>query len=426
MNSSTARPVRALAMGVLALLGTTVFPPNAAALPDLPVPNTVVLDGQRLAAARTAVQAGDPAALTALANLTAMADKYVNQGPWTVVAKDYLPPSGDKHDYVSLAPYYWPTADKTADNPNGCPYENRDGQRNPDVDAIPDKPAHGKMFDAVYSLTLAWYYTGNIAYADRAILDLRTWFLDPATRMNPNLNFAQGVPCMFDGQGIGIIDFSQQFTDLMDATAILDAGAPGWNPLDRIGMTLWYRQFLDWLRTSPNGRAEAAADNNHGSFFDMQAAGLALAGGMPQLAADIVAAARNSRIDGQLAADGTQPRELTRTRSWHYSTFNLLALTRLAMIGRHVGVDLWDYRNPNGGSIFGSVDYTIPAATGTGKWPYDDLEFKPFAANEVIHAAADAGDTAAQAALPGLSEQPRGDMWILRPAPEQLDSINPW
>ena len=386
------------------------------------IPKTVVLDGTRLAVTRVLTRLGVPALRTEESRLTALADGYLTQGPWSVLDKPQTPPSGDKHDYLSEAPYWWPTQPETASNPWGCPYIQKDGIRNPAVDTITDHAERGQMFNAVYYLTLAWYYTGRADYAQRAALDLQTWFLNPATRMNPSLNYTQFIPCSVPGRGIGIIDFSQQFTDILDAVAILNTGAPGWSHADDTAMTSWDSQFLSWLMTSTNGAQEAAQTNNHGSFYDMQNAALALATGQSALAKQIVLTAETKRLNVQLAATGGQPLELSRTLPFHYSNFNLLALTRLAMIGRHVGVDLWHYTTPAGGSILNSVNFLIPAATGS-PWPYPDLNFQPFAATDVIHAAADAGDLQAIEAIPKLQQGPMGDLWLLRPAPEQLDPI---
>lgn len=254
---------------------------------------------------------------------------------------------------------------------------------------------------------------------------LRTWFLDPATRMNPNLNFAQGIPCKTDGRGIGIIEFSYTFTQVLDAVAILSAGAPGWSRADSAGLKSWSGNFLTWLRTSQNGRDEAAQPNNHGTFYDMLTAGIALYTGQKALARQIVQGARSSRIDKQIDGNGSQPQEAIRTRSYHYFTFNLVAMTRLAAIGKHVGVDLWAYRTPAGGSLFKAVDFLIPAATGgVSHWPYQELVFTQYAALDSLHAAADAGDRAARAALPHVPVPPGGDLYPVRPAAEQLDDIS--
>ncbi|WP_328484000.1 alginate lyase family protein [Streptomyces sp. NBC_00377] len=387
------------------------------------VPHTAVLDGARLQQAKIRLDLGDRQLRRTASALTARADKWLDQGPWTVVDKPRPAPGGDVHDYLSQAPYWWPSGPPTSDNPWGCPYVQRDGQRNPEVDTGTDRQEVEKVFDSAYDLSLAWYYSGDKRYALKAGQILRTWFLDPATRMNPNLNHAQFIPCKYDGRAIGIIDFSQSYTSVVDALAILETGAAGWTRTDRAGMAKWNTDFLGWLKNSDFGKQEAAAANNHGTFHDMQVAALAYATGDRDLARRTVLNARSTRITPQIAADGSQPQELARTRSWHYSTFDLVAYTRLAAIGRHVGVDLWKYRGPDGQSLFQAVDYLLPAATGTAAWPHPELEFYRYAATDVVHAAADAGDRQARRAVPALQEPPGGDLWALRPAAEQLDSI---
>ena len=384
-------------------------------------PLTVELDGQRMLQTRNKLRAQDPILEPELATLLTQADAALTAGPWSVTDKALIPPSGNKADYVSEAPYWWPTQPLTVDNPYGCPYVQKDGQRYPGADAITDTSERGTAFDAIYKLSLAWYYTGDPQYAHRAELDIRTWFVNQATKMNPNLDYAQFIPCQNNGRGIGIIEFAEALPDVIDAVAVLDSGAPGWVERDHKDMTAWFSEFLGWLQTSPNGQDEKAATNNHGSFFDQQEAALALYTGQPALAKSIVLAAQTSRIDVQINGDGSQPLELSRTRSWHYSMFNLMALTRLADVGRHVGVNLWDYTSPTGGTLAKAVDFLIPAATGQSAWPYPESKFQPFRMLDVIHAAADAGDSAALAAVPLVPIPPSdGDIWMLRPAADFL------
>ncbi|MFC7263137.1 alginate lyase family protein [Streptomyces lutosisoli] len=418
----SARPRLGILLAVVATL-TTVAVPSATAHAAPQVPKTAVLDGSRLQQTRIRLDHGDPQLGRALKDLTARADNWLDQGPWTVVDKPKPAPGGDVHDYLSQAPYWWPSQPKTADNPWGCPYVQHDGQRNPEVDTGTDRQDVEKVFDSTYDLSLAWYYTGKKQYAEKAAAVLRTWFLAPDARMNPNLNHGQFIPCKYDGRAIGIIDFSQSYTSVLDAIAILDTGAPGWSKGDRTAMRAWNTDFRDWLANSDFGKEEGAAKNNHGTFYDMQLAALAYATGDRDLARRTVLDARSLRIDPQIAADGSQPQELARTRSWHYSTFDLVAYTRLAAIGRHVGVNLWSYEGPDGQSLFKAVDYLLPAATGAEPWAHPELEFHRFAASDIVHAAADAGDRAAQAAVPKLETPPGGDLWALRPAAEQLDSI---
>ncbi|MFH9330036.1 alginate lyase family protein [Streptomyces althioticus] len=411
---------------VLALQVTLV----GAAAPTAPAeaagpgaPATSVLDGTRMRQALNLLRRGDPEVRQAVANLTRRADGWLDQGPWTVTDKPRPAPSGDVHDYLSQAPYWWPTQTPTADNPWGCPYVQRDGQRNPEVDSGTDRQDVEKVFRSTYTLALAWYYTGRPEYARKAGQVLRTWFLDPATRMNPRLDHAQFIPCKYDGRAIGIIDFSQSYTSVIDAVAILGTGAPGWTRLDATAMRRWNGDLLSWLTNSEFGREEAAATNNHGTFYDLLVAALASSVGDRQLARSTVRESATKRINDQISADGSQPQELERTRSWHYSTFDLVAYTRLAAIGRHVGVDLWAHRGPEGQSLFNAVRYLLPAATGSADWPHPETEFHRYAAVDVVRAAADAGDSAAKKAVPLLETPPGGDLWPVRPAAEQLDSI---
>jgi hypothetical protein len=332
--------------------------------------------------------------------------------------KPQVPPSGDKHDYMSQAPYWWPSKPMTPDNPLGCPYIQKDGPRYPGADAITDHDERGVAWNTIRDLTLAWYYTGRADYAQRAELDIRTWFTNPATAMNPTLAYAQGIPCQTPGRGTGIIESSDQIVDVLDAFALLDAGAPGWTHTDRAQLQTWMTKYLTWMRTSTNGQDEEAATNNHGSWKDQQDAAIALYVGQRSQAASIVESAKANRIAVQIQADGSQPLELSRTRSWHYSNFNVTALCRLAEVGRHVGVDLWSYTAPGGGSLSKAVDYLIPAAEqGAAAWPHQELgTFDQTLAVYELHAAAsEAHDAAAKAAL-GQAPAPGGtDLWPVEP-----------
>ena len=299
--------------------------------------------------------------------VTAAADKAMHEGPFSVMQKAVLPPSGDKHDYMSQAPYFWADPAK----PNGLPYIRRDGERNPELKKISDHDNLGRMAEDARNLALAYYLTGNAAYAERSSLLLRTWFLDPATRMNPNLEFGQGIPGINTGRGIGLIE-TRSLMSVVDAAGLL-AGSKAWSDVDQEGIKAWLSQFLNWMQTSTKGKDEDAAKNNHGTWYDLQVVDYALFLGKRDLAVDTLNRVKSRRIALQIELDGRQPLELARTNAFSYSIGNLDGLMQLAWFGSQVGVDLWNFRTPDGRCIRVALDFLLPYATGEKKWDYPQI-----------------------------------------------------
>ena len=308
----------------------------------------------------------------ALAKLKEDANKALRAGPFSVVNKAIIPPSSDKHDYMSQAPYFWP--DPKA--PNGLPYIRRDGERNPEINKLPDHSAMDQMINAVSTLSLAYYLLRDEVYATKAAFLLRAWFINADTRMNPNLQFGQGIPGVNTGRGIGLIE-TRGLVRVVDAVGLLD-GSQAWKPQDDRALKQWFDQFLKWMMEHKYGRDEAGALNNHGTYYDVQTASFALFLGRRDLAKQILEASKQKRIAKQIEPDGRQPLELARTRAWSYSVGNLDGLTLLAILGESVGVDLWHYETSDGRSIRGAFEYLYPFAVGSQKWPHQQItEFQP-------------------------------------------------
>lgn len=326
-------------------------------------PRVFSLDAAALARAKRRIDSGDSLLRPAFDRLVRDARAALDLPAASVMDKQRTPPSGDKHDYVSMGPYWWPDRTK----PGGLPYMRRDGERNPEIRVDYDAPRLGAMMAAVTTLSLAYYFTDDERYARRGELLLRTWFLDPATRMNPHLRYGQGIPGVTEGRAAGIIE-TRGLVGVVDAIGLLE-GSPAWTATDDRGMSAWLAAYLQWLRTSDIGQQESKARNNHGTWYDAQVTALALFTGDTALARATLAAARLRRIAAQVAADGRQPYELVRTRSLAYSVMNLEGLCRLAELGRHVDVDLWAYRSPRGGSIRKALDYLAPYADPRRQWP---------------------------------------------------------
>jgi len=304
------------------------------------------------------------------------ADKIRGDGPFSVMQKARAAPSGDKHDYMSQAPYFWPNPA----TPDHLPYVRRDGERNPEINAITDHANMDRMSKDARTLALAYFVTHDEVYASRAALLLRAWFENPATRMNPNLNFAQAVPGVNDGRGIGIIE-SRGLTSVVDAIGLLNNSA-NWTVQDQAALESWFTQFLLWLQESSNGRDEAKAQNNHGTFYDVQIADFALFTGQKELSARTLEQAKQKRIEPQIERDGRQPKETDRTKGLSYSAMNLEGMFDLASLGEHAGVDLWNFESKHGGGIRKALDWLVPYATGDKKWPYQQID--AFQASDLV------------------------------------------
>src|SRR6185436_5941646 len=170
--------------------------------------------------------------------------------------------------------------------PNGLPYIRRDGETNPESKRDLDQPRVAALGANVQTLALAYYFSGNERYAARAAQQVRAWFIDTATKMTPHLRFSQLVRGLDQERGSGIID-TRWFIETADAIGLL-AGSRSWTAADQRGMEYWFAAYLVWLRTTPNGKHEHEAKNNHGSWYAAQVATYAMFVGDTATARDLV------------------------------------------------------------------------------------------------------------------------------------------
>lgn len=325
-----------------------------------------MVDAEAAERVRTAVEKGDSHLKPLYDRALRDADKLLDEPDPTVVDKGMTPPSGDKHDYISMGRYWWPNPDTK----DGLPYVRRDGHSNPELKKF-DRDRLGRFSANLRRLTGAYLLAGRTEHARKMASMLRTWFLNERTRMNPNGTYAQMVPGRNDGLGRpeGILDL-YSLIDAVDAATVLERD----NLLSKKEMKAlraWFSAYVDWLLTSESGKGEYAAKNNHGIAYDVQTVVYARFAGRDEVARELIETFAERRLERQIEADGKQPRELARTTAFGYSTYNLTHMLDMCVAARTMGINLYDAAD---GAIDRAIGYLIPFLGNQEQFPYKQIK----------------------------------------------------
>ncbi len=285
------------------------------------------------------------------------AARYLREQPVTITAFSSPRSAGGKHDYFSEGDYWWPDPQ----NPSG-PYIQRDGESNPD-NFNDHRLALIRLSVQVPALTAAWLITHDRKYAEHAARHLRAWFVDDATRMSPHLEFAQAIHGRFTGRGTGIID-TLHLVEVARAASVLPLPES-----DRKGVLRWFTEYLQWMTTSKNGIDEREAKNNHGTCWTLQVAEFARFTGSSALLQECRERFRTVLIPHQVAADGSLPEELRRTKPYGYCLFDLDALAMLCQVLGTRTDDLWHFTTSDGRGMEKVLAWMFPYIEDKKKWP---------------------------------------------------------
>ena len=287
----------------------------------------------------------------------AAANRYLTEAPVTVTAASSARSAGGKHDFFSEGDYWWPDPA----NPKG-PYIQRDGMTNPD-NFVEHRWAMIRLSLVVPALAAAYKLTNDRKYADHAARHLRAWFVDDATRMNPNLQYAQAIQGRFTGRGIGIID-TLHLVEVARAAWQIDLKAA-----DFAGVKSWFAAYIEWMTTHPYGITERDAKNNHGTCWCTQVAAFAqLTNNIPQM--DFCRGRfKTVLIPTQMALDGSFPLEMARTKPYGYSLFNLDAMAILAQTLTTTEDLLWRWQMPDGRGMRKAMEFMVPFIADKKGWP---------------------------------------------------------
>jgi hypothetical protein len=281
--------------------------------------------------------------------------------PKTIVAARNPRSAGGPQDFSSEGDYWWPDPK----NPDG-PFIQRDGLTNPD-----NFVAHRQLMLAFVrhfgALSAAYKVTGDERFATAAVKHLHAWFVDPKTKMNPHLLYAQAIKGLNTGRSIGVIDTVHLAEIALGVEALRKSKALRAD--EDAAVTGWFRDYLKWITTHPYGVTESKAKNNHGTCWTLQAACFARLVGDKAVLAECRHRLVEVHLPNQMALDGSFPEELRRTKPYGYSIFNLDVMTALAVALSTKDDDLMNFALPDGRSLKKGVEYLAPFMADKGKWP---------------------------------------------------------
>lgn len=273
--------------------------------------------------------------------------------------------SGNKHNYESLSVYFWPNADK----PGGIPYVEKDGQYNPEYKQY-DLPRLEQLAANIRSFANAFLKTGDTKQYDLLIKQIDRWFIDRKTRMTPHFRYSQFAPGWNNGEGWpgGIIE-AYNFISILDNIEAVDAQKS-------IGKTRmrklksWFADFAQWMQKSPQGKTERSSQNNHGLAYHVTLYRLAQFTDNKVLCDELIRSFAPERITPQIAADGSQPNELKRTRAMMYSTYNLQHMLDFCHMLHRQGIN---YIDGEGAPIKKAILFLYPYLGNKGKFHYQEI-----------------------------------------------------
>ncbi|HEY4323825.1 MAG TPA: alginate lyase family protein [Mucilaginibacter sp.] len=288
------------------------------------------------------------------------ADWAMKQEPITVTASFCTRSAGGKHDFFSEADYFWPDPK----NPDG-PYIDRDGVTNPD-NFVEHRKAMIRFSKIIGALASAYKITSDEKYVKKAVIHIKAWFIDPETLMNPNLLYAQAVKGKFTGRNYGIID-SIHLMEVAQGIIVME-DAKAMDPETVAGAKKWFAAYTDWLMTSKPGIQEKLTKNNHSTCWAMQVASFAKLCDNQAVLDSMRVRFKTVLLPDQMGTDGSFPLEMSRTKPYGYSIFNLDAMVMLCQILSTQEDNLWTFETVNGRSIKKGINYLYPFVADKGKW----------------------------------------------------------
>ncbi len=330
----------------------------------------VLLNEQELQTAKVSIADDSASKVTkdAYKRLIKEADKALSAPNYSVTDKTFIPPGATANDFVSLSSQYFPDENSS----DGLPWLKKPGETNPDskTDKV-DRARIKDMANTVYTLSQAYYVSGNEAYAQKASTMLKTWFLITRTRMSPHLQYAQTIPGDDSRSSSGIMDGRLIPLNILDSVNLIRNSEHWTERFDGV-MNQWFTQYLTFLTTRKMGQNASKKKDRNGSWYYFQTTALSwYLNDLKTLKKQLKLA--KAKMKEQFNADGGLVDEIKRSNSYADSCFNLDGLTAVAVVAEKSGNKFWDLPSKKKSAIGKGLNYMIPA-TVNGQWAHKSSE----------------------------------------------------
>lgn len=274
------------------------------------------------------------------------------------------------NNFASLAPFYHP--DPASDT--GFPYIRIDGNRNPIAAQTSDNKHVNRLYAIVYPCAVLYYFTKSEDYAIQAIQAIEKFFINPDTKMNPNITYSGMVigNSLEDLRIRGAIIDTNYLSIMPDLIELLKP-SPHWTNDINSAMVLWFDTFSDWFKTNPRGILQGGYNHNiKTSYMKQLCAYLTFCGKTEEAKTYLESNLKNLMV-AQIDSDGKQVLEMSRVKNRHYSNFNLTLLVNLATIANSLGINVWNYEDSEGrGSIKKAMKYLAYYYLHPTEWTFSD------------------------------------------------------
>lgn len=355
----------------------------------------LIYDDKALRIRRRLYQEGNDTALNKLVQqLIKTADKEIkNKAKYSVMSKTLSPRSGDFHDYFS--PWGATLAHRDLEMASTDPAEvlkakvilkRRELRATLRIDYL----RLSNCFRNLTVLALAGFFTGEWKYSRKSADQVRMWFINPNTRMNPNINFAR---CdSIAGHSYGSSSGLNEVADLpfvLDAFRLLHR-AKALSDDDMSGLWKWMRKYTGFLNKGLPARRAYFSSSRLGPLFDLHSASVGtFLGDFPMILRHTSLARGRMfshfggvNIFGHLLKPiaGDDIMIASNNRSMHDATEELLIWATLSLVSERVGINMWRFTSRTRENRDGSKDpmlklavkAALPYFARKSRWDFND------------------------------------------------------